>query len=118
MTRGILFAIGLLVACSPARAEYQTYIQANKGDGGQTEVLVLVSDPNVEKTKADMAMYHLLLRGGEAKSKVVGDKNYPGRRYTINASLKPPILHVTIVISEDGRELYRSSQSFASRKGF
>lgn len=118
MTRGILFAIGMLVLSSPARSEYQTYVQANKADGGQTEVLVLISDPTVEKAKADTAMYHLLLGSGDTKSKVIGDKNYPGRRYSFNVSLKAQILYVTVVIFEEGRELYRSSQSFASWKGF
>lgn len=118
MTRGLLFAIGMLVLSSPARSEYQTYVQANKANGGQTEVLVLIRDPAAGKAKADTAMYHLLLGSGDTKSTVIGDKSYPGRRYSFDVSLKAPILYVTVVISEDGRELYRSSQSFASWKGF
>jgi hypothetical protein len=109
---------GLLVACSQARSEYQTYVQANKSASGQTEVLVLVRDPATEKGKLDAATYHLLLQGGDTKSEVVGNKNFPGRRYAFNISLAPPILVVTVVISDNGHELYRSSQSFASWKGF
>jgi hypothetical protein len=118
-----LFALvaGVLLTsfCAQAHAEYQTYAQSNKtGVGHKTEVLVLVQDPATPDSKKDIAMCHLTLSPGQTETKVVGNKFFPGRKYSFAISFKRPVIMIEVVVSENGHELFRSNQSFASWKGF
>jgi len=63
-------------------------------------------------------MCHLTLSPGETKTEVVGNKFFPGRKYSFTITFKRPVITIVVVISEKGHELFRSNQSFASWKGF
>ena len=103
---------------SQAFAGYRTYVQANKStDKNKSFVIVMVSDPESKKPKLDIAQSYFTLSNNETKTAAVGNKYFPAREYRFSVSLKRPIVTITVVISENGQELFRTNEQFASWGG-
>ena len=116
-TLTILLALGAL--SSQASAGYLTYVQANKStEKGKSFFLIMVKDPESKKPKLDIAQSTFIMNDNETKTAAVGNKYFPGREYRFSVSLKRPIVSVTVVVSENDKELYRTSEQFASWDGF